>query len=128
MEFPHDLKYTSTHEWIRMDGNRARVGVTSFAAQELSDVVYVDLPEVGKEVQAGQEVSVVESVKAASSIYAPLAGRVADVNTALKSNPALLNESCYQEGWIFELELTPGAPAQGLLTSKEYLKTLEGEK
>jgi glycine cleavage system H protein len=125
MEFPEDLKYTATHEWVRINGKRARIGVTSFAAKELSDVVFVDLPAKDKNVSTGDEVCVVESVKAASSIYAPLEGKVVETNQALGDNPALLNESCYQEGWIYELELAENAKTDHLLTSLGYQKNLD---
>jgi glycine cleavage system H protein len=127
MEFPENLKYTRTHEWIQMQGNRARIGVTSFAAQELSDVVFVDLPETGRVVEKNGEVCVVESVKAASSIYAPAGGEVVAVNEALKEHPELLNQSCYTDGWIYELELAQPANPDQLLNAADYKKRLEEE-
>ena len=125
MEYPDNLKYTSTHEWIRLDGTRGRVGITAFAAEELSDVVFVDLPQIGKSANAGDELCVVESVKAASSIYAPVSGTVVSTNQALADNPALLNQSCYGDGWLYELEFGDQTGADKLLSSDEYKQRLE---
>ena len=125
MEYPDDLKYTATHEWIRLDGTRGRVGITAFAAGELSDIVFIDLPQIGKSANVGEEICVVESVKAASSIYAPVSGKVVDTNQALVKNPALLNQSCYQKGWLYELEWSGQPEEDKLLSNTEYEKRLE---
>lgn len=108
-QIPADLRYTSSHEWVRLAGDTATVGITDHAQAELTDVVYVELPKLGAAVKAGQQVCVVESVKAASDIYAPIAGTIAAVNESLVSNPALLNTDPYGEGWIFQLS---GASAE----------------
>ena len=112
---PENLQYAATHEWLRDDGT---VGITDHAQAELTDVVYVELPKIGAEAKAGEQICVVESVKAASDIYAPASGKVVAVNDALTSNPALLNTDPYGEGWIFRLELA--APADGLKSPADY--------
>ena len=100
MEFPKDLRYTAEHEWTRPDGDRVVIGITDHAQHELGDVVYVELPEVGTELTQGSPFGVIESVKAASDLFAPLSGEVAAVNGALESAPQLVNESPYGDGWI----------------------------
>ena len=112
---PENLQYAATHEWLRADGT---VGITDHAQAELTDVVYVELPKIGAEAKAGEQICVVESVKAASDLYAPASGKVVAVNDALTSNPALLNTDPYGEGWIFRLELA--APADGLKCPADY--------
>lgn len=105
MNVPNDLSYTASHEWVRAEGENARVGITDHAQAELTDVVYVELPKVGAEVEARTPIAVVESVKAASDIYAPVKGTVVEVNKALESNPALINTDPYGQGWIFVLKV-----------------------
>ena len=100
MEFPKDLRYTAEHEWTRPDGDRVVIGITDHAQHELGDVVYVELPEVGTELTQGSPFGVIESVKAASDLFAPLSGDVVAVNGALESAPQLVNESPYGDGWI----------------------------
>lgn len=107
MNVPDDLRYASSHEWLRADGT---VGITDHAQNELTDVVFVDLPAVGKEVKAGEVACVVESVKAASDIYAPVSGKISAVNAAVSANPALVNTDAYGEGWLFKIE--PSNPAE----------------
>ena len=110
MNVPDDLYYTESHEWVRVEGENARVGITDHAQAELTDVVYVELPKVGATAEAKGQIAVVESVKAASDIYAPVKGTVAEVNNALEGNPALINTDPFGEGWIFVLKM--GAPEQ----------------
>lgn len=117
---PADLEYAKTHEWLRREGGTGTVGITDHAQQELTDVVYVELPEVGAAVEAGQQICVVESVKAASDIYAPVAGKVTAVNEAARKNPALLNTDPFGEGWLFKLELAAPDEKGGLLSAAEY--------
>jgi len=105
MLVPDDLKYSETHEWIRLDGEIGTVGITDHAQTELTDVVYVELPHVGAKFEQKQAIAVVESVKAASDIYAPVTGEVTDTNTALENNPALVNTDPYGQGWLFKLKL-----------------------
>jgi glycine cleavage system H protein len=120
MNVPDDLKYTSSHEWIRLEGANGRVGITDHAQAELTDVVYVELPKVGTKVQAKQPVAVVESVKAASDIYTPVSGTVVEVNTALESNPALVNTDPFGEGWIFVISVEAGEELEELLEPASY--------
>ena len=105
MNVPDDLFYTESHEWVRVEGENARVGITDHAQAELTDVVYVELPKTGAKVEARGQIAVVESVKAASDIYAPVKGTVVEVNEALKENPALINTDAFGEGWIFVLKM-----------------------
>src|SRR3954464_10742251 len=105
MNVPEDLLYTESHEWIRREGDRIRVGITDHAQAELTDVVYVELPKVGASYEARGTIAVVESVKAASDIYAPAKGTVLEANKALESNPALINTDPYGEGWIYVLKI-----------------------
>ncbi len=120
MNVPEDLRYAESHEWVRLEEGHARVGITDHAQSELSDVVYVELPKVGAKVEARQPVAVVESVKAASDIYAPLGGVVLEVNAALESDPSLINSDPFGNGWIFTL--APDAPEQAdtLKTPEQY--------
>lgn len=126
MNVPEDLKYTVEHEWIRLEGNRATIGITDYAQDQLGDVVFVDLPAVGQEVQAGGNLAVVESVKSVSDVYAPLSGRVVAVNKLLKDAPETLNQDPYGEGWIAVLELTQPDEVQGLLDAAAYIQHLSG--
>jgi glycine cleavage system H protein len=105
MNVPDDLFYTESHEWIKREGDNARVGITDHAQAELTDVVYVELPKVGAQAEARGQIAVVESVKAASDIYAPVNGTVVEVNKALEGNPALINTDPFGEGWIFVLKM-----------------------
>ena len=120
MNIPGDLKYTETHEWIRVENNLARIGITDHAQAELSDVVFVELPKVGAKLQAGGPAAVVESVKAAGDIYSPVTGAVTAVNEALADNPALVNSDPYGEGWLFAVELENSAETEGLKDAAEY--------
>ncbi|MEQ1852236.1 MAG: glycine cleavage system protein GcvH [Chthoniobacteraceae bacterium] len=117
MKVPEDLRYAKTHEWLRADGT---VGITDHAQHELTDVVFVDLPAVGKVVKAGEVICVVESVKAASDIYAPASGKVVAANAGLAANPALVNTDPYGEGWMFKLELANPAERDALMDAAAY--------
>ena len=126
MQIPEDLRYSSDHEWIRLeDGNRARVGITDYAQDALGDVVFVDLPEVGANVANGQSISEVESTKSVSDIYAPLTGQVVEVNTDLVEAPDKLNSDPYGEGWIFVIELDSETSVDDLLDASAYIKLTE---
>ena len=105
MNVPDDLYYTESHEWVRVEGENARVGITDHAQAELTDVVYVELPKIGATAEAKGQIAVVESVKAASDIYAPIKGTVVEANKALEGNPALINTDPFGEGWIFVLKM-----------------------
>lgn len=117
---PEDLSYAETHEWAKVDGNVATVGLTDHAQSELGDIVYLELPEVGAEVTAGGEFGVVESVKAASELYAPLSGKVVGVNDAVSQDPALVNRDCFGEGWLVKIELKDSSEVENLKTAAEY--------
>lgn len=119
-DYPEDLRYTADHEWVRMDGDRVRVGITAFAQDALGDIVFVSLPESGAPVLAGQACGEVESTKSVSDIYAPVSGSVVARNPALDDTPELVNSDPYGEGWMFEVTPTDGAAAQGLLSAQEY--------
>jgi glycine cleavage system H protein len=105
MNVPDELLYTESHEWIKREGDNIRVGITDHAQAELTDVVFVELPKIDRQVNAKEAIAVVESVKAASDIYAPVKGKVVDANKALESNPALLNTDPFGEGWLFVLKI-----------------------
>jgi glycine cleavage system H protein len=117
---PDDLRYTESHEWVRVEGENARVGITDHAQAELTDVVYVELPKMGAQLEARGNAAVVESVKAASDIYAPVSGEVVEVNEALSSNPALVNTDPFGEGWIFVVKMSSPDDAQQLKDAAGY--------
>ncbi len=114
------IRYTKDHEWIRLDGTTATVGITTHAQDALGDLVFVELPEPGREVTEAEAVAVVESVKAASDVYAPLAGRVTEVNGALAEDPALVNRDPAGEGWFFKLELADASAFEQLMDQAAY--------
>jgi|ERR1051325_2086207 glycine cleavage system H protein len=125
MNVPDDLFYTETHEWVRLEGEHARVGITDHAQAELTDVVYVELPKIGTQVEAGGQIAVIESVKAASDIYAPLKGTVVEVNQSLQDNPALVNTSPFGDGWIFVLKMAAPDDVKQLKNSAAYRATIK---
>ncbi len=118
--YPAELRYSTEHEWVRVEGGRARVGITFFAQKELGDVVFVDLPQVGARVAAGDGFAVVESVKAVSDIYAPVSGTVVEVNQQLIDQPELINQDPYGQGWIAVVEMSDPAEVGRLLTADQY--------
>jgi glycine cleavage system H protein len=120
MNVPNDLRYQTSHEWVRLAGDIATIGITDHAQEELTDVVFVELPAVGREVDAGDPTAVVESVKAASDIYAPLSGEVVEVNESVDSDPALVNTDPYGQGWIFKLKVKDVAQVESLLDADGY--------
>ena len=120
------VKYTSEHEWVRIDGDEAVVGITDYAQTQLGDVVYVELPERGRKVEKGKEAGMVESVKAASEVYAPLSGEVVDVNVALSDEPAKVNTDPTGAGWFFKLKLSNPAELDDLLDETAYEKLVAG--
>ena len=117
---PQHLKYTESHEWIRDDGGVYVVGITEYAAEQLGDVTYVELPEAGEELEQDDEAATVESIKAASEVYTPVGGRIVDVNERLNENPEIINKSPYDEGWIFKLEDVLVAEFDDLMNAKQY--------
>ncbi len=126
MQIPDDLRYSSEHEWVRLEDGKARVGITDYAQDALGDVVFVDLPEVGTSVAAGQSVSEVESTKSVSDIYAPVGGTVLEVNTDLADSPERLNEDPYGDGWIFVLSVDDAGEIDALLDAAGYRSLVEG--
>ena len=117
---PSDLKFAKSHEWVRVAGDIATVGITDHAQHELTDVVFVELPATGRKVKAGEACAVVESVKTASDIYSPVSGEVIEVNKAVTDNPALVNTAPYADGWFFKLKLANQAEVSTLLTPEAY--------
>ena len=122
---PIELKYSKDHEWVKSDGKIATIGITHHAQDQLGDVVYVELPAVGKEFAAMQEFGVVESVKSVSSLYCPVSGKVIETNPNLNDRPQLVNDAPYAEGWMIKLEMKIPAETASLLTAEEYKKLIE---
>ena len=125
MNVPDDLLYTESHEWIRREGENIRVGITDHAQAELTDVVFVEVPKVGREVNAKEAIAVVESVKAASDIYAPVKGTVVEANEALTQNPALVNTDAFGEGWLFVLKVANADELKNLKDAAAYKQQIE---
>ena len=126
MHIRENLKYTSDHEWVMIEGERAKVGITDYAQDALGDVVFVDIPELGKRVTVGETVTEVESTKSVSDIYAPLEGEIIEINQELDDSPELLNGDPYGEGWIFILKLSETTSTESLLSAKDYRELVEG--
>ncbi len=124
-ETPQDLKYTKEHEWLRSDGESVEIGITAFAADQLGDVVFVELPEVGAKITSGQPFGVVESVKSVSDLYAPINGTVTEINEGLLDAPELVNEASYGEGWIIKVSPDNAQELEGLLSADAYKETLD---
>ena len=125
LSYPRNLKYAKTHEWARREDKRVVVGITEYAQKELSDVVFVELPQIGQEVKKGRPCAVVESVKAAFDIYAPISGKVVEVNKQLETNPAHINTSPYESGWFFVLEPSDVNELSELYDSEKYETLLQ---
>jgi glycine cleavage system H protein len=119
-----DVKYTKDHEWIRLDGDVASVGITTYAQSQLGDVVFVELPPIGKRVEKGQEAAVVESVKAASEVYAPVSGEIIAVNEAIEKTPAIVNEDAEGNGWFLRLRVLDPDQLEELMSAEEYNRYL----
>lgn len=117
---PEQLKYAKTHEWVRVEGDTAWVGITDHAQAELTELVFVELPEVGRTVSAGQPCAVVESVKTASDIYAPLSGEVIEINQALTDDPGKVNADAFGEGWFFKIRMSAPSELDGLMDATSY--------
>lgn len=122
MQVPEELKYTESHEWVRVEGDLCRVGITEFAQSQLADLTFVDLPGAGDTVSAGDEVAVVESVKAASDVYAPVDGEIVEVNEELSDSPETINTDPFGEGWLFVLK--PSGSLEGLMDAAAYKELL----
>ena len=121
---PRDRRYSTEHEWAKLEGNKALIGISDFAQQQLGDVVFVELPPVGSEVRQFSPFGVVESVKAASDLFSPLTGRVVRVNQQLTESPELVNKDPYGQGWMVEIEVSDPSEAEKLMTAEDYDKTL----
>jgi glycine cleavage system H protein len=119
-KIPKDLKYAKTHEWVRVSGDVATIGITDHAQHELTDIVFVELPDVGRQIKAGDACAVVESVKTANDIYSPVSGQVTEVNDAVVADPALVNSEPYASGWFFRVKLSHPAELDALLSAAEY--------
>lgn len=124
-QLPSDLKYASTHEWARLEGDVVTVGITDHAQDALGDVVYVELPDIGASVHAGDEAGVVESVKAASDIYSPVSGEVIAINEELVDAPETINKDPYNDGWFFKVRISDAAELEDLLSGEQYQAALE---
>jgi len=124
-ELRNDLKYTETHEWIKIKEDIATVGITDHAQESLTDIVYVELPEIGKRVKKGEELCVVESVKSVSEIYAPVSGTIIKVNKRLEENPESVNESPYDDGWLVEIKIENKSEINSLIDADSYKKTIK---
>ena len=127
-DFPAELKYANSHEWARLESDGiVVVGITDHAQDALGDIVFIELPESGAEVDAGAEIAVVESVKAASDIYSPISGEVVEVNSALEDEPELVNSSPYEDGWLFSVRVNPSDDFSNLLDAEGYQALVEDE-
>jgi len=124
--YPDDFYYTKEHEWVKLEGDSATIGITDFAQNQLGDVVYVELPGVGDELKAHQTVGVVESVKAVSDVYSPISGEVTEVNEGLNDDPEILNKDPHKKGWIIKLKVKDKSEIEELMSASEYEKYLEG--
>ncbi len=125
--YPEDLLYTKSHEWVKVEDDRAIVGVTSYAQDQLVEVVFVELPEEGKEVKAGDAVATLESVKAVADVYAPVSGKIIEVNKQLENQPELANQDPYGEGWIFVIEIAGEEELHTLMKVSDYQSLIENE-
>jgi glycine cleavage system H protein len=123
---PSDLKYTKSHEWVRVAGDVATVGITDHAQHELTDIVFCEVPAEGKSFKAGEAAAVVESVKTASDIYSPVSGQVIETNKALADNPGLVNQDAFGQGWFFKVKLSAPAELAGLMTPEQYAAQISG--
>ena len=124
MSIPKDLRYTQEHEWVKIEGNKVRVGITDFAQNELGDIVFVELPEVGDTVAIDEPFGSVESVKTVSELYSPVSGTVVEINEALADSPEFVNESPYENAWMIVVELSNEAEVESLLTAEAYEKLI----
>ena len=123
---PADLKYTKSHEWVRVSGNTATIGITDHAQHELTYIVFVELPDAGRKIKSGDACAVVESVKTASDIYSPVSGEILETNKSVMDNPALANTEPYAGGWFFKIKLSNPAELNALLTPENYMKQIGG--
>ena len=120
MKTPKELRYSEEHEWVKVEGNQVRIGITDFAQSELGDIVFVELPEVGDEISADEPFGSVESVKTVSELYAPISGKVVAINEDLDDSPEFVNESPYEKAWMIVVELTDASEVDNLMTAEQY--------
>lgn len=125
MKFAADLKYSKEHEWVRVEGNKAVIGITDFAQDSLGDIVFVELPSVGENLEAEDTFGVVESVKTASDLYAPISGKVVEVNEALADAPEVVNQEPYGQGWMIVVEISDASQLANLMDAEQYQKMVE---
>jgi len=125
MNIPEDLKYTKEHEWLRVEGNIGIVGITDYAQGELGDIIYVDVPE-GADIKQGESFGTIEAVKTVSELFAPVSGKIIEINSAINNDPARVNKDPYGEGWIVKVEIKDSAEINGLLDWKEYNELVGG--
>jgi len=123
---PKGLLYTKDHEWAKIEGDIAIIGITDHAQDQLGELTFVELPDVGKEVKQKEELAVVESSKAASDVYSPVTGKVTEVNTALQTRPEIVNDDCYNAGWICKIRMTDKAATENLMDASQYEEYLKG--
>jgi glycine cleavage system H protein len=126
LSFPDDVRYAESHEWARSEGDRVKVGITDYAQDQLGDIVFVELPEVGDTFDKGEEFGTVESVKAVSELYLPVAGEVVAVNSSLEDSPEKVNNAPYGDGWMIEVKADNPSELDGLMSKEAYLETLKG--
>jgi glycine cleavage system H protein len=124
MNVPNDRKYSETHEWFLLDAGVVTIGITQYAADELTDITYVELPDVGKTVGIGDAICEVESVKATSDVYSAIAGEIIEVNTSLVDNPELINTDAFEEGWLVKIMVDSASPLKKLMDSREYVASI----
>jgi glycine cleavage system H protein len=127
MQFPEDLRYTESHEWVREEDHVAVMGITDYAQSQLKDIVYVEFPQKGSTLKKGESIGVVESVKTVADIYSPITGKVTDVNLSLKDHPQYVNQDPYGEGWIMKLEILQPEELKTLLSAKDYQNSFKKE-
>jgi glycine cleavage system H protein len=127
MKFPAELLYTESHEWVKNEGSQVIIGLTDYAQNQLKDIVYVEIPEIGTEFKKGDSIGVVESVKTVADIYSPITGKVIDGNISLKDHPQFVNEDPYGKGWLIKMEIQDKGELKGLLSSKAYQGLLSEE-
>ena len=127
-KYPDDLKYTKEHEWTRIDGNKATIGITQFAVDQLGDITQVELPKEGEKMRAGEPFGTVESVKAVSDLFAPLTGTVTKVNDPLNDSPEYVNDDCYDEGWMVQIELSNAGELEKLMSADQYQEFLREQE
>lgn len=128
MTNPIELKYSKEHEWVKIEGDTAIVGVTDFAQKQLTDIVFVELPEKEKKVEAGKPMAVIESVKSVSDVFSPVTGEIIEVNESLTDNPDIINKDPYGEGWIAKIKITGNSELNGLMSAEDYGKFTAAEK